>query len=82
VKYELKEGENRITVPNMAEIVCSIHLEDKMCVVMEADTDEREFTDRAFLVVKVGDEIKEGMVLNYVGCGYIPAGLVVVFEIL
>lgn len=82
--YELKEGENKMTVPISAEVVCTANWGEKFGVVFEVETEEKEFGDRAFLLVGEGEEIKEGMVLNYVGIVYPPieGKFLVVFEIL
>lgn len=85
-KFELKEGENRIKVPSLAETVCAINWEAgtgyAVGVAMETETDDVEEVERAFLVVKLGDEIKERLVLAPVGHVYLPSGVVFVYEVL
>jgi len=82
-RYELKEGENRVTVPDLSVIVCATDLGEKVCVWMEIDAEAKEFVDMAFLVIREGAEIEEEMVLNYVGYARLISGeVVIVFEIL
>jgi hypothetical protein len=81
-RYELREGENRITVPNLSELVFATDEEGKVWVWMEVDTVEKETNERSFLVMAAEEEIKEKMSLGFTGWGKIGEKMVMIFEIL
>ena len=67
VRYVLKEGENRISMPFTSIVVMGGNVADEMSVWVETDTSEKENTDRVFFVVKEGGEIDEGMEVDWIG---------------
>lgn len=82
-RYELKEGTEKITCPVSAVVVSAGTVEEKIVVWMEVETEEREFGERAFLVVEDGKEIEEGMVGEIIGVAVMPSGKAyIVFELL
>jgi hypothetical protein len=81
-KYELREGENKITVPNLSELICATDEGGKVYVWMEVETTEKETNERAFLVMSVEEEIKQQMSLGFTGWGRIGEKVVMIYEIL
>jgi hypothetical protein len=82
-KYELEMGEKKITMPDLAEIAFTTDCDGKVWVWMEVDTDTKEFVDRPFFVMREGEEMKDRMMMEYIGYAHLPSGeVVVVFEIL
>ena len=73
-RYELKEGENRVSVSSSAEPVSAGAVGEKIVVWMEEETDDTEKVDRAFLVTKEENEISEGMVLQWLGVAVMESG--------
>jgi len=81
-EYTVKDGENRITVPINHSLVGVWMTPEEIQVVVEIDTEDKEFTEIAVLVTNEGDEIKEEYTTNLVGCGWIQGRGKVVWEIL
>jgi len=73
-RYELKEGENRVSVSSSAEPVSAGAVGEKIVVWFEEETDDVERVDRAFLVTKDENEIREGMVLQWIGVAVMANG--------
>jgi len=81
-KYELKVGENTVTLPIDYHVIVASSDGERMWLLVEVETDTREFTNQPFLVSRVGEELNERMVLNLVGSGKVGEEMVVVWEIL
>jgi hypothetical protein len=82
-EYELKGEQVRVKLPESSEILCAADVGEKIALLVEIDTDFSEATERAFLVVKVGEEIKKGMFLVFLGNVRLSTGeTTLVFEIL
>jgi len=73
-RYELKEGENRISVSSSAEPMSAGAVGDTIVVWMEEETDDIEKVERPFLVTKDDAEIVEGMVLQWLGVAVMENG--------
>ena len=73
-RYELKEGENRVSVSSSANPMSAGAVEEKIVVWFEEETDDTEKVDRAFLVTKDENEIREGMVLQWLGVAVMGNG--------
>ena len=73
-RYELKEGENRVSVSASAEPISAGAVGEKIVVWMEEETDDMERVERPFLVTKDGNEIGEGMVLQWLGVAVMENG--------
>jgi hypothetical protein len=73
-RYELKEGENRISVSSSAEPLSAGGVGEKIVVWMEEETDDIEKVERPFLVIKEDGEIAEGMVLQWLGVAVMENG--------
>ena len=82
--YELKEGTSKVTVPEASSVVCAGVEDGKVGVMMEVETEGKEFMEIAFLVCKPLDEIGEEMTLNFIGVVYPSpeSGMRMVWEIL
>jgi len=82
-EYQLKEGMNKIVVPEGSHVLGGGKgREGKVCVWLEVDLEEKEFTEMVFLVVKSGGEMEEGAVLEYIGYARIGDVPYLVFEVL
>ena len=73
-RYELKEGENRVSVSSSAEPISAGAVGDTIVVWMEEETDDVEKVERPFLVTKDENEIREGMVLQWLGVAVMGNG--------
>ena len=73
-RYELREGENRVNVSSSAEPLSAGSVGDKIVVWMEEETDDTERVERPFLVTKDGNEIVQGMVLQWLGVAVMENG--------
>jgi len=82
-KYELVRGENKISTPNLSEVVCATDEGGKIWVWMEVETENVERVMRAFFVMGCEDEVGEGMSIAFIGWGHTPSGeVVIIYEIL
>ena len=73
-RYELKEGENRISVSSSAEPMSAGAVGEKIVVWFEEETDDMEKVERPFLVTKDEGEVKEGLVLQWIGVAVMANG--------
>jgi len=64
-KYELKLGENKIKVPTNFSVLTAQEQDGKIILWGEVDSKD-EMGERAFLVVFTGNEIDEGLALEYI----------------
>ena len=82
--YPLILGSSKVSMPDLANIIDVTSKGEEIKVLVEIDKEIVEKCSRAFLLIKVGEEILEDAVLDYIGCVYILSveEPILVFEIL
>ena len=80
-EYELKVGDNKVTLPMDHVLLDVIVNEEKIVAIIEIDTEDREICDVPLLLTELGEEIRTSYLEPFC-CLVFKGKVVTVWEVL